>query len=59
LAYSIRYKKSVAGDLARLSKSEGRRILARIEKDLAAKFCRLCFSMTPRARNLAPDGGWA
>ena len=37
MAYSIRYKKSVARDLARLSKSEGRRILARIEKDLAAK----------------------
>jgi mRNA interferase RelE/StbE len=37
LAYSISYKSTVSRDLARLGKAEARRILARIEKDLARK----------------------
>ncbi len=37
MVYSVAYKSSVSGDLARLSKAEARRILARIEKDLAHK----------------------
>jgi addiction module RelE/StbE family toxin len=37
LAYSIAYKSTVARDLDRLGKAESRRILARIEKDLARK----------------------
>jgi len=37
LAYRIVYKRSVARDLARLSKAEARRILNRLEKDLAEK----------------------
>ena len=37
MAYSIVYKGSVSRDLARLDKTEARRILARIEKDLAQK----------------------
>jgi mRNA interferase RelE/StbE len=37
LAYSIVYKESVSRDLVRLGKAESRRILARIEKDLARK----------------------
>ena len=37
LTYSIVYKKSVSRDLARLSKQEARRILRRLEKDLAEK----------------------
>jgi mRNA interferase RelE/StbE len=37
LAYSIVYKSTVSRDLARLGKAEARRILARIEKDLARK----------------------
>ena len=37
MAYRIVYKKSVARDLARLSKAEARRILNRLEKDLAGK----------------------
>jgi len=35
LAYNIVYKKSVSRDLAKLSKQEARRILRRVEKDLA------------------------
>jgi addiction module RelE/StbE family toxin len=37
LAFEIVYKKSVAKDLARLGKSEARRVLDKIEKDLAAR----------------------
>jgi mRNA interferase RelE/StbE len=37
LAYRIVYKRSVARDLARLDKSEARRILNRLEKDLVEK----------------------
>ena len=37
MAYSIAYKSTVSRDLARLSKAEARRILARIEKDLVRK----------------------
>jgi mRNA interferase RelE/StbE len=37
LVYSIAYKSSVSRDLARLGKAETRRILDRIEKDLAQK----------------------
>jgi len=37
LAYRIVYKKSVARDLSRLDKAEARRILNRLEKDLAEK----------------------
>jgi len=37
LAYNIVYKKSVARDLSRLDKTEVRRILDRLEKDLAEK----------------------
>ena len=37
MAYNISYKSTVSGDLARLSKAEARRILARIEKDLVRK----------------------
>jgi mRNA interferase RelE/StbE len=36
LAYRISYKSSVARDLAGLPKAEARRILSRLEKDLAA-----------------------
>lgn len=35
MAYNIVYKKSVSRDLAKLSKQEARRILRRVEKDLA------------------------
>jgi mRNA interferase RelE/StbE len=35
LVYSIAYKSSVSRDLARLGKAEARRVLDRIEKDLA------------------------
>lgn len=37
MAYSITYKKSVAKDLSRLGKSEARRILDKIEKDLSVR----------------------
>lgn len=37
MAYRIVYKKSVARDLSRLDKAEARRILNRLEKDLAEK----------------------
>lgn len=37
MAYNIVYKKSVARDLSRLDKTEVRRILDRLEKDLAEK----------------------
>jgi len=37
LAYRIVYKRSVARDLSRLDKSEARRILNRLEKDLVEK----------------------
>lgn len=37
MAYNISYKSTVSRDLARLGKAEARRILARIEKDLARK----------------------
>jgi addiction module RelE/StbE family toxin len=37
LAYNVTYKSTVSRDLARLSKAEARRVLARIEKDLARK----------------------
>ena len=37
MAYKIVYKKSVARDLSRLDKTEARRILNRLEKDLAEK----------------------
>ncbi|MFA4948008.1 MAG: type II toxin-antitoxin system RelE/ParE family toxin [Candidatus Krumholzibacteriia bacterium] len=37
MAYRIVYKRSVARDLARLDKSEARRILNRLEKDLVEK----------------------
>lgn len=37
MAYRIVYKKSVARDLSRLDKTEARRILNRLEKDLAEK----------------------
>ena len=37
MAYRIVYKKSVARDLSRLDKAETRRILNRLEKDLAEK----------------------
>ena len=37
MAYSITYKKSVAKDLSRLGKSEARRILDKIEKELSAR----------------------
>jgi mRNA interferase RelE/StbE len=37
LAFDIAYKKSVEKDLAHLGKAEARRILDRIEKDLAAR----------------------
>jgi addiction module RelE/StbE family toxin len=37
LAYRIAYKRSVARDLSRLDKSEARRILNRLEKDLVEK----------------------
>ncbi len=36
MAYSIRYKKSVAKDLARLDTREARRVLDKIEKELSA-----------------------
>ena len=35
MAFNISYKKSVERDLSRLDKKEARRILAKIEKDLA------------------------
>jgi len=37
LTYSITYKKSVGKDLASLGKSEARRILDKIEKDLSMR----------------------
>jgi len=37
LAYSITYKKSVGKDLANLGKSEVRRILDKVEKDLSVR----------------------
>jgi mRNA interferase RelE/StbE len=37
LAYRIVYKKSVARDLSRLDKTEARRILNRLERDLGEK----------------------
>ena len=37
MAYSISYKKSVGKDLANLGKSEARRILDKIEKDLSVR----------------------
>ena len=37
MAYRIVYKRSVARDLSRLDKTEARRILNRLEKDLADK----------------------
>lgn len=37
MAYNISYKSTVSRDLAQLSKAEARRILARVEKDLAQK----------------------
>ena len=37
MAYNIVYKKSIARDLSRLDKTEVRRILNRLEKDLAGK----------------------
>jgi mRNA interferase RelE/StbE len=37
LVYSIVYKSSVSRDLSRLGKAEARRVLDRIEKDLARK----------------------
>jgi len=37
LAYSITYKKSVGKDLANLGKSEAKRILDKIEKDLSMR----------------------
>ena len=37
MAYSVTYKKSVRKDLGNLSKTEARRILAKIETDLARR----------------------
>ena len=37
MAYRIVYKRSVTRDLSRLDKAEARRILNRLEKDLAEK----------------------
>ena len=37
MAYSIIYKKSVGKDIGNLGKDEGRRILDKIEKDLAVR----------------------
>jgi mRNA interferase RelE/StbE len=37
VAFEITYKKSVQKDLARLAKSEARRVLDKIEKDLSAR----------------------
>ena len=37
MAYSITYKKSIGKDLANLGKSEARRILDKIEKDLSVR----------------------
>ena len=37
MAYSITYKKSVGKDLANLGKSEAKRILDKIEKDLSMR----------------------
>jgi len=37
LAYNITYKKSVEKDLSRLGRSEARRILNKIEKELSAR----------------------
>lgn len=37
MAYSIVYKKSVARDLSKLDKTQARRILSHLEKDLAEK----------------------
>ena len=37
MAYRISYKSSVVRDLAGLPKAEARRILSRLEKDLAAR----------------------
>ena len=37
MAYNITYKKSVAKDIGNLGKAEARRILDKLEKDLAAR----------------------
>jgi mRNA interferase RelE/StbE len=37
LAFNIQYKKSIERDLSRLDKTEARRILDKIEKDLTAR----------------------
>ena len=37
MGYNIVYKKSVTRDLTKLDKTEARRILSRLEKDLAKK----------------------
>ena len=37
MAYSIRYKKSVEKDLARLGKTEARQVLDKIEKELSSR----------------------
>ncbi len=37
MAYKVAYKTSASRDLARLPKAEARRILVRLERDLAAK----------------------
>ena len=37
MAYNITYKKSVEKDLSRLGRSEARRILNKIEKELSAR----------------------
>lgn len=37
MAYNVQYKKSVAKDLARIGKTEARRLLDKIEKELASR----------------------
>ena len=37
MAFDVTYKKSVGKDLARLDKAEARRVLLKIEKELAAR----------------------
>ena len=37
MAYNVQYKKSVARDLARIGKTEARRLLDKIEKELASR----------------------
>ena len=37
MAYNIVYKKSVERDLSKIGKADARRILSRVEKDLAEK----------------------